>query len=132
MPNPPLPVSCPSLMLTVSRLVGTPRLARPKRAPAAVHPLTQRGEGHCQRLCGAGQQASKPRNAPSPTELRPVFLHKVISNLLFEGRIAEVEHFLKKKAEIRLRRHGFEQVANLAHIEGRSEVLKGRQRFGIS
>jgi hypothetical protein len=46
---------------------------------------------------------------------------------LFEGGIAEVELILKKNAEIGLRRHGVEEVANLAHIEGGSEVLEGRQ-----
>jgi hypothetical protein len=54
-------VSCPTLILTVTTLQGTPSLGPPrlKKAPAAGHPLPQGGEGQrneacCKRSCGTG------------------------------------------------------------------------------
>ena len=72
-------------------------------------------------------------NCPLPTTahcllffpaLRSVLLHDVVGDLLFEGGIAETKLILKKNAEIGLRRQGFEEVADLGHIEGGSEVLE--------
>ena len=49
-------VSCPTLLLTKSSLERTPSPDPPRleRAPAALHPLLQGGEGHRKQLCGTG------------------------------------------------------------------------------
>jgi hypothetical protein len=65
------PLSCPTLMPTISSLVGTPSRVAPrlKKAPAAADPLPQGGERqvcerHCQQLSRTGHQdATVPSRA---------------------------------------------------------------------
>jgi hypothetical protein len=50
---------------------------------------------------------------------------------LLEGRVGEVKLTLKKQTEVRLSGHGFEEIADFAHIIVGSKILEGSQRFGI-
>jgi hypothetical protein len=50
---------------------------------------------------------------------------------LLECGVGEVKLVLKKKTEVRLRGHGFEEGADFAHIIIGSKVLEGSERFGV-